>query len=323
MLSKGPHKVGLRSLLDVCGLTGKEIDSYHIGFVLAPRVNAAGRMSSPDIAARLLLASDEAMGAEARELAQQLDTENIRRQQEEADIVAAARKAVETDLDVGSRTVIVVAGEGWHRGVIGIVASKLVDAFHRPAIVISTDGEVAHGSCRSIPSFNMLGALESCGEVMSKFGGHKQAAGLTMASDRVRELRARVNDYADGCLHPDDLRPRIWIDGALGFKSIDEQVATELVALAPFGAGNPRPIFRASGVEIVDGPRRIKERHLKMAFRQDGRVMRGIAWRASEREEFVAEHRTAIDLAFSLEQDTWNGERYLQLSIADFKAPEN
>jgi single-stranded-DNA-specific exonuclease len=323
MLSKGPHKVGLRSLLDVCGLTGKEIDSYHIGFVLAPRVNAAGRMSSPDIAARLLLASDEAMRDEARELAQQLDTENIRRQQEEAEIVTAARKAVETDLDIGSRTVIVVAGEGWHRGVIGIVASKLVDAFHRPAIVISTDGDVAHGSCRSIPSFNMLGALESCGEVMSKFGGHKQAAGLTMASERIKELRARVNDFADGCLGPDDLRPRIWIDGALGFKAIDEQVAAELTSLAPFGAGNPRPIFRTSGVEIVDGPRRIKERHLKMAFRQDGRVMRGIAWRASEREEFVAEHRTAIDLAFSLEQDTWEGNRYLQLSIADFKAPEN
>jgi len=323
MLSKGPHKVGLRSLLDVCGLIGKQIDSYHIGFVLAPRVNAAGRMSSPDIAARLLLASDEAMRDEARELAQQLDIENIRRQQEEADIVTAARKAVETDLEIGSRTVIVVAGEGWHRGVIGIVASKLVDAFHRPAIVISTDGDVAHGSCRSIPSFNMLGALESCGEVMSKFGGHKQAAGLTMASARVRELRARVNDYADGCLQPDDLRPRIWIDGALGFRSIDEQMASELTSLAPFGAGNPRPIFRTSGVEIVDGPRRLKERHLKMAFRQDGRVMRGIAWRASEREEFVAEHRTAIDLAFSLEQDTWEGERYLQLSIADFKAPEN
>jgi single-stranded-DNA-specific exonuclease len=323
MLSRGPHKVGLRSLLDVCGLIGKEIDSYHIGFVLAPRVNAAGRMSSPDIAARLLLASDEAMREEARELAQQLDTENIRRQQEEADIVAAARKAVETDLEIGSRTVIVVAGDGWHRGVIGIVASKLVDAFHRPAIVISTDGDVAHGSCRSIPSFNMLAALESCGEVMTRFGGHKQAAGLTMTAARVRELRARVNDFADGCLHPDDLRPRIWIDGMLGFKSIDEQVASELTSLAPFGAGNPRPIFRTSGVEIVDGPRRLKERHLKMAFRQDGRVMRGIAWRASEREEFVAEHRTAIDLAFSLEQDTWEGERYLQLSIADFKAPEN
>jgi single-stranded-DNA-specific exonuclease len=323
MLSRGPHKVGLRSLLDVCGLTGKEIDSYHIGFVLAPRVNAAGRMSSPDIAARLLLASDEGMAGDARELAEQLNAENLRRQQEEAEIVAQARKIVETDLEIGSRTVLVVAGEGWHRGVIGIVASKLVDAFHRPAIVLSTDGEVAHGSCRSIPSFNMLGALESCGELMIKFGGHKQAAGLTIEASRIRELRARVNEYADERLQPDDLRPRLWIDGALAFRSISDQVASEMTTLAPFGAGNPCPVFRTSRVEIVDGPRRIKERHLKMAFKQDGRVMRGIAWRASEREGFVAEHRAAIDLAFSLEQDSWNGERYVQLSIADFKAPEH
>jgi len=322
MLSKGPHKVGLRSLLDVCGLTGKEIDSYHIGFVLAPRVNAAGRMSTPDIAARLLLASDEALAEEARALAEQLNSENLRRQQEEAEIVAQARKAVETDLEIGSRTVIVVAGEGWHRGVIGIVASKLVDAFHRPAIVLSTDGDVAHGSCRSIPSFNMLAALESCGELMQKFGGHKQAAGLTIDTGRIRELRSRVNEFADDCLGPDDLRPRLWIDGALAFRSITEQVASELGRLAPFGAGNPSPVFQASRVEIIDGPRRIKERHLKMAFRQDGRVMRGIAWRASEREAFVTEHRGAIDLAFSLEQDVWNGERYLQLSVADFKAPD-
>jgi single-stranded-DNA-specific exonuclease len=323
MLSRGPHKVGLRSLLDVCGLTGREIDSYHIGFVLAPRVNAAGRMSTPDIAARLLLAADEAMAVEARALAEQLNTENLRRQQEEAEIVTQARRIVETDLEIGSRTVIVVAGEGWHRGVIGIVASKLVDAFHRPAIVLSIDGDVAHGSCRSIPSFDMLGALESCGDTMIKFGGHKQAAGLTIEAGRIRELRARVNAHADERLEPDDLRPRLWLDGALTFRSIDEQVASELLMLAPFGAGNPNPIFHASRVEIVDGPRRVKERHLKMAFRQDGRVMRGIAWRASEREPFVTEHRSAIDLAFSLEQDTWNGERYLQLSIADFRAPES
>ncbi len=321
MLSAGPHKVGVRSLLDACGLTGREIDSYHIGFVVAPRINAAGRMSTPDIAARLLLASDEGMAAEARELAGQLNAENIRRQQEEAEIVTQAKTAVETDLEIGSRTVIVVAGEGWHRGVIGIVASKLVDAFHRPAIVLSVDGDVAHGSCRSIPSFNMLGALESCGELMTKFGGHKQAAGLTIAASRIRDLRAGVNAYADACLGPDDLRPRLWIDGALAFRSISAQVASELVSLAPFGAGNPSPMFGTSGVEIVDGPRLIKDRHLKMAFKQDGRILRGIAWRASEREGFVTEHRAAIDLAFSLEQDTWNGERYLQLSVADFRAP--
>jgi single-stranded-DNA-specific exonuclease len=323
MLSKGPHKVGLRALLDVCGLTGREIDSYHIGFVVAPRVNAAGRMSTPDIAARLLLAADETMGEEARALAQQLDAENLRRQQEEADIVSEAKGIVETDLDVGSRTVLVVAGEGWHRGVIGIVASKLVDAFHRPAIVISTDGDLAHGSCRSIPSFNMLAALESCAELMSKFGGHKQAAGLTLETSRIRELRTRINHFADGCLTPDDLRPRLWIDGSLSFRSINEQVVSELSTLAPFGAGNPCPIFRTSRVEIVDGPRRLKERHLKMAFKQEGRILRGVAWRASERESFVAEHRAAIDLAFSLENDMYNGERYLQLSVADFRAPES
>ena len=323
MLSKGPHRVGLRALLEASGLTGKTIDSYHVGFVIAPRVNAAGRMSTPDIAARLLLASDESMAEEARALAEQLNVENIRRQEEEALIVAQARKAVETDPEIGSRTVLVVAGEKWHRGVIGIVASKLVDAFHRPAIVLSIDGETAHGSCRSIASFDMLGALESCGELMMRFGGHKQAAGLTIESSKIRELRARVNEFADDHLGPDDLRPRLWIDGTLGFKGISSQVASEIESLAPYGAGNPRPVFRTTGVEVVDGPRRIKDRHLKLSFRQDGRVMRGIAWRAADRESFVCEHRAAIDLAFSLEQDNWNGERYLQLTIADFKAPDH
>src|SRR3954469_21125702 len=148
LLSRGPHKVGLRSLLDVSGLMGKTIDSYHIAFMLAPRVNAAGRMSTPDIAARLLLAVDETMAEEVRQLAQQLDGENVRRQEEEAGILAAARKVVQSDPEIGARSVLVVAGDGWHRGVIGIVASKLVDAFHRPAIVLSIEDGVAHGSCR-------------------------------------------------------------------------------------------------------------------------------------------------------------------------------
>ncbi len=323
MLSTGPHKVGLRSLLDVCKLTGKQLDSFHIGFQLAPRVNAAGRMSSPDIAARLLLASDEGMAEEARALAQQLDSENLRRQQEEAEIVAQARRMVEEDPAIGAHTVLVVAGEGWHRGVIGIVASKLVDAFHRPAIVMSIEGEKAHGSCRSIPAFNMLGALESCSDLFLTFGGHKHAAGLTIEPGRIKELRRRVNAHADTCLQPDDLRPRLRIDSAVTLRALTGQVAAEIASLAPFGAGNPCPIFRASRVEVVDGPRRIKERHLKMSFRQDGRIMRGIAWRASEREDFVVEHRAGLDVAFSVEQDSWNGEQYVQLSVADFRAPQS
>jgi single-stranded-DNA-specific exonuclease len=319
LLSRGPHKIGLRALLDVSGLTGKTIDSYHISFMVAPRVNAAGRMSTPDIATRLLLAADETMAEEVRALAMQLDGENVRRQEEEADILAAAKKIVQTDPDIGARAILVVAGDGWHRGVIGIVASKLVDAFHRPAIVLSIEDGVAYGSCRSIPHFDLLAALERCAHLLVRFGGHKQAAGLSLETDRVKEFRAAVNAVADETLGPDDLMPRLRIDSDLTFRGITGDVAAGVASLAPFGAGNPRPVFAARGVEIVDGPRKLKERHLKMALKQDGRIFRAVAWRAAERHDYLAEHRAALDAAFSLEQNQYNGETYVELSIADFR----
>jgi single-stranded-DNA-specific exonuclease len=319
-LSRGPHTIGLRSLLDAAGLSGKTIDSYQVGFILAPRVNAAGRMSTPDIATRLLLATDETMGDEARGLAQQLNDENLRRQQEEADLVTHAKKAIETDPAVGAHNVLVVGGAGWHRGVIGIAASKLVDAYHKPAIVLSVDGDIAHGSCRSIPDFDMLGALERCADLFVKFGGHKQAAGLTMEAARVPEFRARINAYADDVLEPDQLRPRLRIDGQLSLKAINHELMRGLDSMGPFGLSNPRPIFHASPVEVVDGPRTLKERHLKMTFCQDGRRFRAIAWRAAERAGFLETHRAAVNLAFSLERNEFQGETYLELSVADFKA---
>ncbi len=321
-LSKGPHTIGLRSLLDCCGLTGKTIDSYQVAFMVAPRVNAAGRMSTPDIATRLLLATDEAMGDEARTLAQQLNDENLKRQQEEADLVARARKTIETDPGVGAHNVLVVGGDGWHRGVIGIVASKLVDTYHKPAIVLSIDGDVAHGSCRSIPDFDMLGALERCSDLFVRFGGHRQAAGLTMEAARAGEFRQRINAWADEVLEPDQLRPRLRIDAPLHLKAITHDLVRGLDAMGPFGMGNPRPVFQAAPVEIVDGPRSLKERHLKMTFCQDGRRFRAIAWRAAERAEFLEKHRAAMDLAFSLERNEYQGETYLELSVADFRALE-
>src|SRR5258708_4155322 len=320
LLTRGPHKVGLRALLDISGLSGKTIDSYHISFQLAPRVNAAGRMSTPDIATRLLLAADETMADEARQLALQLDGENIRRQEEEAEILAAAKKIVQTDPDIGARSVLVVAGDGWHRGVIGIVASKLVDAFHRPAIVLSVDGETAHGSCRSISRFDMLAALERCAPLFQRFGGHTQAAGLAMEAGRIRELRLAINAVADETLGPDDLMPRLRIDGDLTFRGITGGVAAGVASLAPFRAGNPRPVFAARGVEIIDGPRKLKERHLKMALKQDGRIFRAVAWRAAERHDYLVEHRAAIDVAFSLEQNEFNGESRVELTLSDMKA---
>jgi single-stranded-DNA-specific exonuclease len=319
MLSKGPHKVGLRALLDVSGLTGRRVTGYDVGFVIAPRINAAGRMATPDIATRLLLASDDALIEEARALAGQLNEENVRRQQEEAAIVAAARKVVDTDPDVGARSVLVVAGEGWHRGVIGIVASKLVDAYHRPAIVLSVDRDEAHGSCRSIPGFDMLAALEACAPLLDRFGGHKVAAGLALGRDRIREFRHAVNAFADERLGPDDLRPRQRIDDQLTFRDLTGPVAADVMSLAPFGAGNPKPVFAAHGIEIVDGPRRLKERHLKMALRQNGRVLRAIAWRGVDRYGFLEGRQEPIDLAYSLEQNEFNGETYLELVVADVR----
>ncbi len=322
LLTKGPHKVGLRALIEVCGLTGKTIDSYHIGFMMAPRVNAAGRMSSPDIAARLFLADDEALAEEVRQLALQLDGENVKRQEEEAEILAAARKIVQSDPEVGARSILVVAGEGWHRGVIGIVASKLMDTFHRPAIVLSVEDGIAHGSCRSFSRFDMLGALERCAHLLTRFGGHKQAAGLTLDASRIRALRLAVNEVADETLGPDDLMPRLRIDGGLAFREITGGVAAGIVSLAPFGAGNPRPVFAARGVEIVDGPRKLKERHLKMSLKQQGRIFRAVAWRAAERHDYLTEHKAALDVAFSLEQNHYNGNTYLELTLADLKRSE-
>jgi single-stranded-DNA-specific exonuclease len=318
-LSTSRHTVGLRALLEASGLTGKSIDSYHVSFMLAPRVNAAGRMSTPDIATRLLLATNEAAGEEARTLALQLNEENLRRQAEEADLVAQARKAIESDPAIGAHNVLVVGGDGWHRGVIGIAASKIVDTYHKPTIVLSVDGEVAHGSCRSIPDFDMLGALERCSDLFLRFGGHKQAAGLTMEAARVGEFRARINQHADEVLEPDQLRPRLRIDGALNLKHITHDLIGGLDRLAPFGLANPRPVFHAMPVEIVDGPRPLKDRHLKMTFRQDGRSFRAIAWRAAERAAFLTEHRAGVNLAFSLEQNQYQGETYLELSVADVK----
>src|SRR5688572_10090219 len=321
-LSTGPHTVGLRALLDCCGLTGKTIDSYQVAFMLAPRVNAAGRMSTPDIATRLLLATDNALENEARGLAQQLNDENLKRQHEEAELVTQARKAIETDPSVGAHNVLVVGGEGWHRGVIGIAASKLVDAYHKPSIVLSIDGDVAHGSCRSISDFDMLNALERCADLFIRFGGHRQAAGLTMESARVGEFRQRINAWTDEVLEPDQLRPRLRIDAPLHLKAITPDLVRGLDALGPFGMGNPRPVFHSAPVEIVDGPRSLKERHLKMTFSQEGRRFRAIAWRAAEQADFLEKNRAGVNLAFSLERNEFQGETYLELNVADIKALE-
>lgn len=315
--SNGRHTVGLRALLEASRLTGKRIGSFEVAFMLAPRVNAAGRMSTPDLATRLLLASDEALADEARALAAQLDTENTRRQQEEAETLAAARRLIESDPDIGAHNLIVVWGDGWHRGVIGLVASKLVEAFSRPAIVLGIEDGIAHGSGRSIPGFDLLGALDRCADLFLRFGGHRQAAGLVLDATRLKEFRARITAHADAVLGPEDLMPRLAIDGPLSLGSITGQVIEDLLALEPFGSGNPRPVFHAAGVDVVDGPRILKERHLRFAVRQQRRTFQAVMWRGADRAPFFERQRGGLNLAFSLAENTYRGERFVELAVAD------
>ena len=318
-LSRKRHAVGLRALLDSAGLLGEPLTGFHVAFRLAPRINAAGRMSTPDLATRLLLLTDDSRADEARSLAGRLEEVNARRQAEEAEILAAARRKVDADPDVGAHAILVVWGAGWHRGVIGIVASKLVDLFHRPAIVLAVEGDLAYGSGRSIPGFDLLAALEHCGELFTKYGGHRHAAGVTMESGRLAELRRRITAFADDRLGPEQLMPRLAIDCRLPLAAITPGMMAGLRAMEPFGAGNPRPVFHSGALELADAPRVLKSRHLAMRVRQRGRVFRAVAWRMADRADFVRRHGDALDLAFHLTENAWRGERTVELSVADIR----
>ncbi|HKW03286.1 MAG TPA: single-stranded-DNA-specific exonuclease RecJ [Vicinamibacterales bacterium] len=323
-LSRGPHGAGLEALLEESGLLGRTLDSFHVSFVIAPRLNAAGRMSSPDLAVDLLLLRGKAADVRdrARELARQLSAENARRQEQEAEILADARRTIDRDPEIGAQNILIVAGHGWHRGVIGIVASKLTEIYSKPALVLAIEDGVAHGSGRSIAKFNLLGALEACADVFLRFGGHRQAAGVTIEAERLGELRKRLSAIANAALGPGDLVPRLRIDSPLGLREISGEVIEGLARLGPFGAANPQPIFRASPVDLMEVPRKLKERHLALLFKQDGRAFRAIAWRAADREAYLTTNRFGLELAYSLERGEYRGEKVTELSVADVRVPE-
>jgi single-stranded-DNA-specific exonuclease len=257
----------------------------------------------------------------ARQLAKQLSDENTRRQEQEAEILADARRSVERDPAVGAHNILVVAGEGWHRGVIGIVASKLVELYHKPTVVLSIEGGIARGSGRSIPAFDLLGSLESCADVFLQFGGHRQAAGVTLEAARIEELRQRLAACANERLSPSDLVPRLRIDAPLGLRDISGDVVSALARLGPFGAANPKPIFRASPIDLMAPPRKLKERHLALLVKQAGRSFRAMHWRAAERAEYLTANRFGLELAYSLDESEYRGERTTELTVADIRLP--
>ena len=228
LASEGPNSTGLEALLAVSGLRGKKLRSSDIAFGLAPRLNAAGRMSSPDIAARLLLTNRETLRSEADSLAQQLDDENTRRRHEETALVERAKEYLSSHVNVSAQTVLVIAGNEWHRGVIGIVASRLAEEYGKPVVLLSIEGDIAHGSGRSIGKFDLLGCLESCSNLFERFGGHQYAAGLVIPVARIDELRSRMNEFAVEHLSTILAGQELIIDADLELDEINEALLNEV-----------------------------------------------------------------------------------------------
>ncbi|MEP6717598.1 MAG: single-stranded-DNA-specific exonuclease RecJ [bacterium] len=308
---------GLRALMEVCGCgDGSGMTAYDIGFRLGPRINAAGRMDAARAVVELFSTRDP---AEAKRLAAHLDTRNQERQEVQRQIVELAIKELESVAqDAANSYVAVIAGEGWHRGVIGIAASKIAERINRPCVVLSLEGDIAHGSARSIEPYHLLNGLTSCSDLFDKFGGHSHAAGVTLKRDRIDALRRRLNRHASDHLTTEDLQPCVNIDAELPTEAISFELVSELKDLEPYGAGNPRPAFLARNLCIVNEPRLIGERHLKLNVRgPQGRPLETIWWNGAEQAVAL---KNGVEMVYTIETNKWNGETFLQLSVQDVKA---
>ena len=296
---------GLRALLDVAGFTVDTAppNARQVAFQLAPRLNAAGRMDTARAVVELFLTNDP---AQARDLAKQLHDQNTERQLVEAEI----RDTCEQISVDAAECALVYYAETWHRGVLGIVASRLVERLHRPVFVLgrNPDDGLASGSGRSIPAFHLLDALESMSELFVRFGGHAHAAGVTMEVANVEEFRRRFDAFAASRLCADDFLRRLEIDAVLELREIDERAIEELFALAPFGHGNPAPLFAALGVEVAAPPTIMKEKHLRITVRQNGRSLVLKAWNLAHRAGELAPG-ARVDVAFNLEEDAYSASR--------------
>lgn len=309
------ENLGLRRLLMVCGLGDREVSAGDVGYRIGPRINAAGRMGMTETAVRLFFAEDD---GECRRLVQTLDKLNAQRQKIEDRIYDQARQAVQ-EKSLDSRYKILVLGcEEWHRGVIGIVASKLKSDFHRPVLLFAYENGRAVGSGRSIRNFSLIDCLEASGRLLDSFGGHTMAVGCELGSDNVGALRQAVNEYASVHLSEDHLKKTIPIDACLRFAEIDEEFMEGLALLAPFGVANPKPTFLSQDVEVVAEPRILRGKHIKLMVCQDGRVFEALGWGRSDLADCVRKG-DRLALVYSLQRSTYLGVEKLALVISDLR----
>lgn len=311
---KETKKAGIKALIDVCRLKEKVITSGHIGFILGPRINAMGRTGSPGVALKLLLTEDR---DEADVLAGIMDKANRTRQKIERGVLEEAMEAVKREVNFKESRVIVLSKAGWHPGVIGIVASRIVDKYYRPTVMISLDGPKGKGSARSIDNFHLFDAIAACREHLIDFGGHEAACGLAIDKENVPRFTEAINLFAKTAIKEDDLYPTVDIDAEVELSELSEKLVEELALMEPFGQGNPKPVLSSRDLYLKNDSRRIAKRGVKMWVTNDKITCEAVSFRAESMG--LPLKGTKVSLVYSPSINTWQGVSSLQLDLRDLK----
>jgi single-stranded-DNA-specific exonuclease len=307
---------GIKALLKVCGLDGKEVNAYNVAFMLAPRINAAGRIADATECVELLLTDN---ADRAMEIAKKLDSDNRERQGIENEILSIAAEMIEQTVDVDRDRVLVLSNEKWHIGVVGIVASRLVDKFNFPTFIMSEDGEFSKGSARSINGFNIFEAMSRHSGLFEKYGGHEMAAGFTIRTDRIDELRKSMNDEVIQVMGKDRLLPELRVDYKLTPEDINVDTVRKLKLMEPFGAGNSSPVYVYRGLSILSSKAVGNElKHLQLMVNDGVNEIKCIAFNMGSMQKVLSIGKK-IDIICSVENNVWNNYESVQLNIKDIK----
>jgi single-stranded-DNA-specific exonuclease len=308
---------GIRALCDASGITGQSLTSFDVGFKLAPRLNAAGRMGCARRCVELMTTDSP---DQAAAIAHELGKENVRRQKIQEHVLTEARAMLEERGDADDCPAIVLACEGWHAGVVGIVASRLASEFWCPVILLTITDGIAHGSARSVAPLNLLESIEECSHHLIGFGGHAMAAGMRMDADMFEEFRKEFEGVVAKRLEGVDLRPFLDAEGEVVLSDIDRQLVGELESLGPFGSENPEPLFMAFGVDVRSDVKRMGNagKHLSFWASQNGAAFRAIAFNMGDLADELAECESC-SIAFVPKVNRWKGRESLELDVRDIK----
>ena len=306
---------GVFALLESCSLLGRELDVSLIVFILAPRINAVGRMSAAKKAVHLLTSTSL---QQSRNIARLLESENKKRRGIDETTCQEAIVLAEEQIARYDAKILVLAKEGWHPGVIGIVASRIMEKFNRPTILISLREGIGKGSARSTTNFDIYHALKDVEHILDNFGGHKFAAGLTVREENVEFLRNQMQIITDPLISKDDLIPTLEVESEVSLRLLDASFLKSLKQFAPYGPQNMRPVFVSKAVEVVGDIQVVGSNHLKFKLKQDGIVIDAIAYNFAEYRDKMKPSRQLIDAAYVIEENTWNGRTTIQMRVKDF-----